>query len=138
VFYRASVVDNVPDGLIVADTVRLARELKARGIDVVDCSSGGMSGPATLSPAKIRPGYQVPLAAAVRRGAEIPTMAVGAILAPKQAEAILADGDADLVALGRQMMGEPHWIYRAAFDLDIGNTHAVLPTYAAYVMAPHF
>src|SRR5262249_61325369 len=129
---------NIEGGLPVEDSVALAIALKELGIDVVDCSAGGMSGSVSLGTSKIRPGYQVDLAAAIRRGAEIPTMAVGAIIEPRQAEAILQDGDADLVALGRQMMGEPHWIYRAAFDLDIGNTHAVLPTYAAYVMAPHF
>jgi 2,4-dienoyl-CoA reductase-like NADH-dependent reductase (Old Yellow Enzyme family) len=77
------------------DTVALAQALKVRGIDLVDCSSGGMSGPATLSTAKITPGYLVPYAAAVRKEADLPTMAVGAILDPRQAEAILAAGDAD-------------------------------------------
>ena len=68
-----------------------------RGIDVIDCSAGGMSGSVSLGTSKIRPGYQVDLAAAVRRGADIPAMAVGAIIEPRQAEAILVDGDADLV-----------------------------------------
>lgn len=134
VFYRASVVDNVEGGLIVEDTIALARALRERGIDLIDCSSGGMSGPATLSTNKIRPGYQVPLAAAVRRGADVPTMAVGAILEPRQAEAILRDGDADLVAIGRQAMAEPHWLYRAALELGLANPHAVLtPNYAFYL-----
>ena len=95
--------------------------MKARGIDVIDCSAGGMSGSVSLGTSKIRPGYQVDLAAAVRRGADIPTMAVGAIIEPRQAEAILVDGDADLVALGRQMMAEPHWLYRAAQELGLAN-----------------
>jgi 2,4-dienoyl-CoA reductase-like NADH-dependent reductase (Old Yellow Enzyme family) len=133
-FYRASCVDNVAGGLTIEDTVALARELKARGVDVVDCSSGGMSGPATLSTAKIRPGYQVPYAAAVRRGADIPTMAVGAIIEPKQAEAILAAGEADLVALGRQMMAEPHWLYRAAQELGLANPHAILSKYYRFYL----
>jgi len=133
-FYRASVVDNVPGGLPVEDSVALARALKERGVDVVDCSSGGMSGSVSLGTGKIRPGYQVELAAAVRRGADLPTMAVGAIIEPRQAEAILEDGDADLVALGRQMMAEPHWLYRAALELGLANPHAVLPrNYAFYL-----
>jgi 2,4-dienoyl-CoA reductase-like NADH-dependent reductase (Old Yellow Enzyme family) len=70
----------------------------------------------------------------VRRGAEIPTMAVGAIIEPRQAEAILVDGDADLVALGRQMIAEPHWLYRAAQELGLANPAAVLPrNYSFYL-----
>jgi 2,4-dienoyl-CoA reductase-like NADH-dependent reductase (Old Yellow Enzyme family) len=134
VFYRASVTDNIEGGLAVEDSVALARALKTRGVDVIDCSAGGMTGPTSLSTAKIRPGYQVDLAAAVRRGADIPTMAVGAIIEPRQAEAILEDGDADLVALGRQMMAEPHWLYRAALELNLDNPHAVLPrSYSFYL-----
>jgi 2,4-dienoyl-CoA reductase-like NADH-dependent reductase (Old Yellow Enzyme family) len=134
VFYRASVVDNVPGGLGIEDSIELARALKQRGIDLIDCSAGGMTGSISLSTNKIRPGYQVALAAALRRGAELPTMAVGAILEPRQAEAILAAGEADLVALGRQMMAEPHWLYRAALELGIANPHRVLPrNYAFYL-----
>jgi 2,4-dienoyl-CoA reductase-like NADH-dependent reductase (Old Yellow Enzyme family) len=76
----------------------------------------------------------VPLAAAVRRGADIPTMAVGAIIEPKQAEAILDAGDADLVALGRQMMAEPHWLYRAALELGVPEPHRVLSRYYAFYL----
>ena len=134
VCYRASVVDNIEAALAVEDSIALARALRDRGIDLIDCSAGGMSGPATLSTNKIRPGYQVPLAAAVRRGADLPTMAVGAILEPRQAEAILRNGDADLVAIGRQAMAEPHWLYRAALELGLANPHAVLPrNYAFYL-----
>jgi 2,4-dienoyl-CoA reductase-like NADH-dependent reductase (Old Yellow Enzyme family) len=136
VFYRASVVDNVEGGLTVEDTVALARALRGRGrgIDLVDCSSGGMSGPATLSTNKIRPGYQVPFSAAIRRDAEMPTMAVGAILEPRQAEDILRAGDAELIAIGRQAMAEPHWPYRAALELGMVNPHSVLPKYYAFYL----
>jgi 2,4-dienoyl-CoA reductase-like NADH-dependent reductase (Old Yellow Enzyme family) len=134
VFYRASVVDNLAGGLSVEDTVALARALRDRGVDLIDCSSGGMSGPATLSTNKIRPGYQVPLAAAIRRGAEIPTMAVGAILEPRQAETIVQSGDADLIAIGRQAMADPHWPYRAAQELGVANPHALLSRYYAFYL----
>jgi 2,4-dienoyl-CoA reductase-like NADH-dependent reductase (Old Yellow Enzyme family) len=134
VFYRASVTDNIEGGLTVEDSIALARALKDKGIDVIDCSAGGMTGSISLAATKIRPGYQVKLAAAVRRGAGIPTMAVGAIIEPRQAEAILADGEADLVALGRQMMAEPHWLYRAALELGLADPHAILPrNYAFYL-----
>lgn len=125
-FYRTSSVDGIEGGVTIEDTVALAKALKARGIDLVDCSSGGMSGPATLSTAKITPGYQVPYAAAVRRQADLPTMAVGAILQPSQAEAALAAGDADLIALGRQLIAEPHWLYRAALELGHPEPASVL------------
>ena len=133
-FYRASVVDNVPGGLAAADTVLLARALKARGIDLIDCSSGGMSGPTTLSHNKIRPGFQVEYASSVRKGAEIPTMTVGAIIEPKQAEDILESEQADLVAIGRQLMAEPHWLYRAAQELDLPNPHSVLSPYYGFYL----
>jgi 2,4-dienoyl-CoA reductase-like NADH-dependent reductase (Old Yellow Enzyme family) len=133
-FYRASCVDNVPGGLVLEDTIALAKALKARGVDVIDCSSGGMSGSISLSTAKLRPGFQVPLAAAVRNGAGLSTMAVGAIIEPRQAEAILADSDADLIAIGRQAMAEPHWLYRAARELGLANPHAVLPKYYGFYL----
>jgi 2,4-dienoyl-CoA reductase-like NADH-dependent reductase (Old Yellow Enzyme family) len=133
-FYRASAVDNVSGGLVIDDTVALAAELKKRGVDLMDCSSGGMSGPATLSTNKIKPGYQVPYAAAVRKGTGLPTMTVGAIIDPKQAEAILTSGEADLVALGRQLMAEPHWLYRAAVELGHPEPHSVIASkYAFYL-----
>jgi 2,4-dienoyl-CoA reductase-like NADH-dependent reductase (Old Yellow Enzyme family) len=125
-FYRTSSVDGVEGGVTIEDTVALAQALEARGIDLVDCSSGGMSGPATLSTAKIAPGYQVPYAAAVRKEANLPTMAVGAILEPRQAEAVLAAGDADLIAIGRQLIAEPHWLYRAALELGHPDPASVL------------
>jgi 2,4-dienoyl-CoA reductase-like NADH-dependent reductase (Old Yellow Enzyme family) len=134
VFYRASVVDNVEGGLTVDDTVALARALREGGVDLIDCSSGGMAGPATLSTNKIRPGYMVPLASAIRRDAEMPTMAVGAIIEPRQAEDILRGGDADLIAIGRQAIAEPHWPYRAALELGLANPHGVLPKYYAFYL----
>ena len=126
-FFRASAVDGVAGGITIEDTVALAQALKSLGVDVIDCSAGGMSGPATLSAARITPGYLVPHARAVRQGAGMATMAVGAIIEPAQAEAIVAEGAADLVALGRQMLAEPHWLYRAAQVLGQPDPEAVLP-----------
>ena len=134
VFYRASAVDGVEGGVTIEDTVALAKELKARGVDLIDCSSGGMSGPATLSTRKIRQGYQVPYAEAVREGAEIATMAVGAIVSPALAELIVAGRRADLVALGRELLADPNWAYRAASELGMERPWQVLPhKYAFYL-----
>jgi len=133
-FYRASFVDGLADGTTVEDTIALAKALKARGVDTIDCSSGGMAGSISLSTAKLMPGYQVPYAAAVRREAGIASMAVGAILEPQQAEAIIAAGEADLVAIGRQFMAEPHWLYRAALELGHPEPDSVLvKNYAFYL-----
>ena len=125
-FFRVSAVDGVEGGITIADTVALAQALKPLGVDLVDCSAGGMSGPATLSGARITPGYLVPHARAVRHAAGVATMAVGAIIEPAQAEAIVAEGSADLVAIGRQMLAEPHWLYRAARALGHPDPEAVL------------
>jgi 2,4-dienoyl-CoA reductase-like NADH-dependent reductase (Old Yellow Enzyme family) len=133
-FYRASFVDGVPDGTTVEDTIALAQALKSRGVDMIDCSSGGMAGSISLSTAKLMPGFQVPYAAAVRREAHMASMAVGAIVEPKQAEAILANGEADLIAIGRQFMAEPHWLYRAALELGHPEPDTVLvKNYAFYL-----
>jgi 2,4-dienoyl-CoA reductase-like NADH-dependent reductase (Old Yellow Enzyme family) len=133
-FYRASFVDGVPDGATAEDTVALAKALKSRGVDVIDCSSGGMAGSISLSTARLMPGFQVPYAASVRREAQMASMAVGAIVEPKQAEAILANGEADLIAIGRQFMAEPHWLYRAALELGHPEPDSVLvKNYAFYL-----
>ena len=99
-FFRISSVDGVGGpGWQIEDSVELARALKARGVDVIDCSSGGISGPVTSALVPRELGFQVPYAAAVRRGAGIATQAVGLILDGPQAEAILQSGAADLVAV---------------------------------------
>jgi 2,4-dienoyl-CoA reductase-like NADH-dependent reductase (Old Yellow Enzyme family) len=133
-FYRASFVDGVAGGTTVEDTVALARQLKARGVDVIDCSGGGMAGSISLSSSKLLPGFQVPYAAAVKREAQMASMAVGAILEPKQAESVIANGEADLIAIGRQFMAEPHWVYRAALELGHPEPDSVLvKNYAFYL-----
>jgi 2,4-dienoyl-CoA reductase-like NADH-dependent reductase (Old Yellow Enzyme family) len=113
-FVRISASDNHPDGWKVEDSVVLSRELKARGVDVVHCSSGGFAN-AVFNPHAL---YQVPLSQAVREGADIATMAVGLITEPLQAEAILAEGKADLVSLARAALEDPNWVVHARHVLD--------------------
>ena len=134
-FTRVSSVDGTVEGWNMDDTVVFARELKARGVDVIDCSSGGMAGSVSLSAAKLMPGFQVPYAAAVHPEAQMASMAVGAIVEPKQAEAILANGEADLVAIGRQFMAEPHWLYRAALELGHPEPDSVLVKNSAFYLS---
>ena len=115
-FIRVSTVDGA-GGWEVADTVVFAKALKELGVDVIDCSSGGLTGLSTALPVKRSLGFQVPFAAAVKRQAGIHTMAVGLILDGPQAEAILQAGDADLIAIGRQALFDPFWALHAAQEL---------------------
>jgi 2,4-dienoyl-CoA reductase-like NADH-dependent reductase (Old Yellow Enzyme family) len=123
--YRASVVDNADGGLTVEDTIALARELKNRGVDLIDCSSGG--GTAMMPPAPQAHGHQVHLAEALRAGADIPTMAVGLITDPVKANAVVAEGRADMVALGREMLADANWPYRAALATGHPAPESILP-----------
>jgi 2,4-dienoyl-CoA reductase-like NADH-dependent reductase (Old Yellow Enzyme family) len=133
-FYRVSAVDGIEGGITIEDTIALARTLKSIGVDAIDCSSGGIAGSVTLSGRRLKPGFQVPYAAAVKRGADIPTVAVGAILDGPQAEHILEAGDADLIALGRELLADPNWPFHAALALKIENPYAVLPKYYAFYL----
>ena len=120
-FVRVSAVDGTQEGWNLDDTVVFARELKARGVDVIDCSSGGISGAATAAQVTRSLGFQVPFAERVRKEADIPTMAVGIILEAQQAEAILRNGQADLIAVGRQSQFNPNIALHWAHDLGINS-----------------
>lgn len=115
VWLRLSATDWVEGGLTVDDTVRVARRAREAGADLVDCSSGGAV-PYAKVPAA--PCYQVPFAAAVR-AAGVPSAAVGLITTPPQAEAVVAEGRADVVLLGREALRDPHFPLRAARELGV-------------------
>lgn len=112
---RISGTDWVEGGWTVEETVELARRLKAEGVDLIDCSSGGNAAGAKIPTG---PGYQVPISEAVRKGAEILTTAVGLITAPEHADAIIRNGRADIVLLGRELLRNPHWPLYAARKLN--------------------
>ncbi len=114
VWVRVSATDWVPGGWEVADTIALAHALRLRGCAAVHVSSGGVS-PQQSIPAG--PGYQVPLSRQVRDAVGLPTIAVGLITEPRQAEAIVADGEADAVSLARAMLYDPRWPWHAAAEL---------------------
>ena len=119
-FARVSSTDWIEGGWEVDDTIVLAGALGAAGVDVVDCSSGGNSlAGATNSSIARAPGYQVPFARRVRREAGVMTQAVGLIRSPQMAEALVEEGAADLVALGRQMLYDPFWPHHAAEELGV-------------------
>ncbi|MGI3778013.1 MAG: NADH:flavin oxidoreductase/NADH oxidase [Janthinobacterium lividum] len=130
-FVRLSCVDWVPGGLEIAETVALARMLKARGdVDLLDCSAGGLS-PAQQIPA-LYPGYQVPFSEAVR-ATGIATGAVGLIRDPELAAEIVANGRADLVFVARAVLADPNWTNQAARAL--GTAPALPPQYQRAVPA---
>jgi 2,4-dienoyl-CoA reductase-like NADH-dependent reductase (Old Yellow Enzyme family) len=128
---RLSCEDDAGWGL--NESVRLARRLKAQGIDVIDCSSGGTLGHSPMDGA--RAGYQVPYAEKIRAEAGIMTMAVGHIVHADQAEAILSDQRADLVALAREIMHNPSWPMDAAQKLGADPDFQLVPPPYAYWLA---
>jgi 2,4-dienoyl-CoA reductase-like NADH-dependent reductase (Old Yellow Enzyme family) len=123
-FVRVSASDWVEGGWDLASSVELAGRLKKLGVDMIDCSSGGVVPGAKI---EVGPGYQVPFAAAIRRDASIPTIAVGLITEPAQAEEIVAEGRADAVMLARQLLRDPYWPLHAAQAL--GHDVAWPPQY---------
>ena len=114
VFVRISATDWVDGGWDIEQSIALARRLKARGVDLIDCSSGG-----NIATPKIPlgPGYQVPFAERIRKEADIRTGAVGLITQPEQANAIIEEGHADCVLLARELLRDPYWPLRAAREL---------------------
>jgi NADPH2 dehydrogenase len=121
---KVSSTDWVDNGWDIAQTIELAKQLKKRGVDWIDASSGGVS---PLQKIPLSPGYQVPFAQAVREATGLTTMAVGLITEAKQAEDIVASGKADMVALARGMLYDPRWGWHAAAEL--GGQVAAPPQY---------
>jgi len=114
VLVRISTTDWVDGGWDADQSVALAKLLKERGVDLIDCSTGGNVPDAKIP---VGPGYQVPNAARVRREAEIPVAAVGLITDARQADAVVRDGEADLVAIAREALRDPYFPLHAALEL---------------------
>ena len=111
---KISATDWVEGGFDLPQAIEFAHELKQRGVDWIDVSSGGVS---PLQKIPLAPGYQVPLAQGIKQATAVTTMAVGLITEPKQAEEIVATGKADMVALARGMLYDPRWGWHAAAEL---------------------
>ena len=136
-FFRISAIDGLVGGWTMDDSVVLAKALAEHGIDVVDCSSGGISGaprfriddegkPLTSASAR-KPGFQVPFAERIKKETPLKSMAVGVIIDPHQAEAIASEGRADFVALGREIMYDPFWPLHAAEALGADDDFSMWP-----------
>lgn len=124
-FYRVSAKDWVDGGWEVDDTVALAVELRARGVDLMVCSSGAIGGTQKPQRMPIAEGFQVPFAEAVRRDADIATMAVGFLWDPSFADAVVREGRADMVALARELLFDPNWPLHAARALGLDDDFAL-------------
>jgi len=118
VLVRISASDWKEGGWDLAQSIEFCKRLKALGIDMIDCSSGGNAADQKIV---LGPGYQVPFAAAIRREAQVPTGAVGLIADAVQAEHILATGQADAVSLARGMLRDPYWPRHAARELGLDS-----------------
>lgn len=129
-FLRLSVEDDAGWG--PAESVKLARLVKPKGVDVIDCSSGGMLGRPVVSAGPVGYGYQVPYAERLRKEADILSMAVGLIVHADQAERILAEGRADLIALAREILYNPNWPMDAAQKLGIDQRFELVPPPYSY------
>ena len=127
-FVRVSSIDDLENGWQLEDTLVFARELHRIGVDVVDCSSGGIAGSATAATKTVLPrvpGFQVPFAERIRKDVGIKTMAVGLILTPQQAEEVA--GKVDLVAIGREALYDANWPLHAAQALGADPEFARWP-----------
>lgn len=137
IFCRISAIDGLENGWTIEDSVKLAEILKNVGIDVIDCSSGGIIGRPRfavndhgdqLNKNTDRGlGFQVPLANEIKKSVDIKTMAVGVIVDPRQAEEILKTNQADLIAMGRELMYNPFWPLHAAQELNVDPDFKMWP-----------
>jgi len=128
-FVRLSAIDAIEGGWTIEDSVAFSKKLKEVGVDVIDCSSGGIcnrprfvmtdDGQKLTAESARAPGFQVPLANKVKNEAEILSMCVGVITDPHHAEQILAEKKADIVAIGRELMYNPFWLLHAAQELGV-------------------
>jgi 2,4-dienoyl-CoA reductase-like NADH-dependent reductase (Old Yellow Enzyme family) len=131
-FVRISAVDGVGVGWAIEDSIAFAKALARVGVDAIDCSTGGLRIDRDKQVAARTPGFQVAYAARIRAAAGVPTMAVGLIRSPRQAEEIMREGKADLIALAREMLVNPNWPAEAARELSGGSDWQLWPQQFRY------
>ncbi len=125
--FRLSATDWLDGGIDVEETIETARALKREGVDMIDCSSGGIGGKQRPQRMKIEQGFQVPFAAEIRAKADIATMAVGFLWDAKHCKDLLVAGKADMIALAREILDDPNWPLHAAQELNVDEGHAMWP-----------
>jgi len=125
--FRLSSTDWLDGGLEVEDTVQIANALKAAGVDMIDCSTGGIGGKERPRRMVIEQGFQVPFAAQVKKESDIATMTVGFLWDVKKCAEIIDNGEADMIALARELLDDPNWPLHAAAKLSVDENHALWP-----------
>ncbi len=130
--FRLSATDWLDGGLEVEDTVEVARMLKAAGVDMIDCSTGGVGGKERPRRMVIEQGFQVPFAQQVRADSDISTMAVGFLWDVEKCEEIIASGQADMIALARELLDDPNWVLHAEQKLELNENHKNWPIEAGW------
>ena len=130
--FRLSATDWLDGGIEVEDTVMTAQLLKDAGVDMIDCSSGGISSKDRPRKMKIEQGFQAPFAEQIRRDAEIETMAVGFLWDADACEAVLASGQADMIAMARELLDDPNWPLRSARALGGDTAYEDWPVEAGW------
>jgi 2,4-dienoyl-CoA reductase-like NADH-dependent reductase (Old Yellow Enzyme family) len=126
-FFRVSAVDGKGGRWSIEDTLDLSRSLTEYGVDVIDCSSGGITGDSDMPALSYSPGYQVGFAERIRRDVQTRTMAVGLLTDPHQVEEILRNGQADLIAMARELMYHGDWPVHAAKALGVPEHIDIFP-----------
>ncbi|MEM8687863.1 MAG: NADH:flavin oxidoreductase/NADH oxidase [Pseudomonadota bacterium] len=130
--FRLSATDWVDGGLEVEHTIEVAAALKNAGVDIIDCSTGGIGGRERPRRMELAQGFQVPFAARVKEDADIATMAVGFLWDAAVCEKVIASGQADMVALARELLADPNWPNRVAAELGSDENHALWPEEAGW------
>ena len=125
--FRLSATDWIDGGIEPDDAVETARALAAEGVDMIDCSSGGIGGRDRPQRMKLEHGFQVPFAERIRREVGVATMSVGFLWDAARCEAVVRDGRADMVALARELLDDPNWTLHAAAQLGADEGHALWP-----------
>lgn len=125
--FRLSATDWLDGGLEVDETIEITKALKGAGVDMIDCSTGGIGGKERPRRMVIEQGFQVPFASQVRNGADIATMAVGFLWDAIRCNEIVENGEADMVALARELLDDPNWPLHAAAELGADEGNAMWP-----------
>ena len=133
--FRLSATDWLDGGLEVEDTIETAKALKAVGVDMIDCSTGGIGGKERPRRMVIEQGFQIPFAEQVRHGADIATMGVGFLWDAEFCERVIADGKADMIALAREVLDDPQWALHAEAELVHASGHDSWPIESGWWLA---
>jgi len=125
--FRLSATDWLEGGLEIEDTIKITHALKEAGVDMIDCSTGGIGGKERPRRMVIEQGFQVPFAEQLRNNADMPTMAVGFLWDAEKCAEIIGSGQADMIALARELLDDPNWPLHAAAKLGANENHALWP-----------